>query len=57
MTCMCVSGVLLHVQADELPVDLYEFHEVVSSMQQAEEALVDGHRELCDVRHTYHCHC
>ena len=36
-------------QVEELPADLFEFHEVVSHMQEVEEAVVDGHREFYNV--------
>ena len=39
---------------EELPADLFEFHEVVSHMQEVEEAVVDSHREFCDVSSSYH---
>ena len=44
---------LVGEQVEELPADLFEFHEVVSHMQQVEEAVVDGHREFYDVSRPY----
>jgi len=40
-------------QIEELPADLFEFHEVVSHMQEVEEAVVDGHREFYDVSYLF----
>jgi len=51
-------------QIEELPADLFEFHEVVSHMQEVEEAVVDGHRVFYDVSYriiylfyVYHVRC
>jgi hypothetical protein len=33
----------------EMPQDLYEFHEVISHMQDVEETVIDGHRDLVKV--------
>jgi len=41
------------MEVEELPAELFEFHEVVSHMQEVEEAVVDGHRDFYDVCH-YH---
>lgn len=36
---------------EELPEELYEFHEVISHMQEEEEAVIDEHRDITEVRH------
>ena len=41
----CAGG----AQVEELPADLFEFHEIVSHMQEVEEAVVDAHRDFYDV--------
>ena len=48
--CVCVCDSLCGPVQVELPADLFEFHEVISHMQEVEEAVVDGHRDFYDVR-------
>ena len=50
--CVCVCVRVGPSQVDELPAELIEFHEVVSQMQEVEEAVVDGHREFYNVSDT-----
>ena len=40
------------MQVEELPVDLFEFHEVVNHMQEVEESVLDAHRNFYDVSDT-----
>jgi len=39
------------LKVEELPEELYEFHEVISHMQEEEEAVIDEHREILEVRY------
>jgi len=44
--CMCVC---VYIQQEELPAELFQFHEFHAHMQEEEEGIVDEHRDLVEV--------
>lgn len=46
-------ALLRNANVEELPEDLYEFHEVISHMQEEEEAVIDEHRDIIELNHKW----